>query len=260
MSELQAIDELIETPPETSAPRDELEAVTDILEGKNPEKEPGNTAPEDGESQDQETENEEENELGSEEGKLDYALEVPMTDGNKLTLGELKDHYQGYQAKLGELQARENEVMGKHSKAEEMMGYIQQHLPPQRLQQIAQEQQQYLEKEQGLLLDTIPEFKDAATFKQARGEISELMNEYGMSELLQTITDHRIVKMLNDFAKLKGSVRKAKETVKPIRSKDPKGESKRYNGSAGETKQLAERAKQTGSHGDQVAAIQKLLG
>jgi len=188
---------------------------------------------------------------------VDYSLDVPMTDGTKVKLGELKDHYQQYQSKLLEFSERENALMSKYQQVQDMAQYAQ-NIPPEKLQEIQQHQRQYLEQQHNLMLEAMPEFKDANTFKTAKDSIFAMAKEYGVEDVIGQVTDHRIVKMLRDYAQLREGIRAAKGAVKPIRSTEPKGQ-KAPAGKPDAFAQAAARAKETGHPRDQIAAVSALF-
>ena len=250
----QQVDDLLSEDAETSPVTDALEQVTDLLSGKPPE---GATAEElDG---DVETEDEE---AAAEEAEeeipdgVDYAAEIPMSDGSKVTLGALKDAYQDSQKQLLDLQARENALMEKYSEVNELTQYTQ--LPPEQQEKIKAQQQRYLEQQHELMLEAIPAFRDQAAFTTAKAGITALAAEYGITQLVGQVTDHRVVKLLHDFATLRNGIRSAKDAVKPLRSKEPKAIS-RSAGKMDKAALAAQQAAKTGSKGDAIRAVSALL-
>jgi len=249
MSDVSAVEEILSQEPALSEDRDTLEQVTDILSGKEPE---GVTAEEptgDSETEQQAPEVETPD-------SVDYALEVPMTDGTKVKLGELKDHYQDYQKHVLAVQERENALMQKYEEVNQLSQYAQ--LPPERLAAIQQQQRQYPEREHQLMLETMPELKDAAAFAATKESIYALAKEYGVEDVISQVTNHKVVKMLKDYAALRKSIRAAKDNVKPLRAAEPKAK----NASVGKPDAAtlaAQRAASTGSRSDQISAISALL-
>lgn len=197
------------TPAEPTKQLTELEQVDQLLSGKPPEKAAAAAPPGDGAAasegqQDPDTEQETDAGEGDGASTVDYTQEIPLSNGEKMTLGELKDHYQGYAAKVVDLIDRENKVMGQYQQLQEMSQYL--NLPAEKRQEIAQQQVQHLREQHGLMLEAIPEWKDQAVFEKARLDIHNLGTEYGVD--LSRVTDHRVVKMLNDYAKLRGRSRR----------------------------------------------------
>lgn len=186
---------------------------------------------------------------------IDYAQEVPLSNGEKLSIGALKDFYQGYAQKELAMVERENQVMTQYQELQEMTQYLQ--LPEEARQVIAQRQTDYLREQHGLMLQAIPEWKEQAVFEQARGQIFALGKEYGVD--LSHVADHRVVKMLNDYAKLRSSIRQAKATVKPMKAQEPRAPVRQPPGRAADLQTAVSRAQQTGNVKDQLAAVDMLL-
>lgn len=189
------------------------------------------------------------------ESGIDYAQEVPLSSGEKLSVGELKDFYQDFAARQLDLVERENSLMTRRTELEEVAGYLQ--LPPEVQQRIQQQQGQYLREQHGQMLEAIPEWKDQKVFEQARGQIFELGKEYGVD--LSRVADHRVVKMLNDYAKLRASIRTAKANVKQMKTSDPKAPKVQQNGRNTDYDNAKARALHSGNIEDQVAAVDMLL-
>ena len=251
---LEQINDLIAAEPEEGKP-DEVDQVAELLSGKDlPEEatavEPGGDTENEEEAAEEEAPEEE-----APEG-VDYAAEIPMSDGSKVTLGALKDAYQDQQKQVLDIQERENTLMARYSEMQELSQYTQ--LPPAKLESIRQQQQQYLQKEHELMLQVLPELNDRTQFEASKGRIVTLAKEYGIEEAVGKITDHRIVKLLHDFASLKHQIRTAKDNVKPLRSKDPKARN-RAAGKIDAATAAAQKANETGSMADQISAVSALL-
>lgn len=186
---------------------------------------------------------------------VDYAQEIPLANGEKLTLGELKDHYQASAQREVEMIERENKVMAQRQDLENMSQYL--NLPPEVKQAIAQQQLEHLQAQHGLMLAAIPEWKDQAAFEKGRMAIFDLGKEYGVD--LTRATDHKVVKMLHDFARLKAQIKGARAGLKQVKAPEPKAIPKGINGKATEVQQAIDRAKQSGNIADQTAAVDLLL-
>jgi hypothetical protein len=254
MSDLDQIEELLDEAPQAAASVDDQ--VNEIEALLNPEGDaPAEVA---GDSETElETEEEAEPEVDDEESSgVDYSAVVPMSDGSKVTLGELKDHFQDQQSKTLELQERENALMSQMNEMQEMSQYTQ--LPPEQLAVIKGRQEQYLQQQHGLMLEAIPAFKDPTAFTEAKKGIDQLAIDYGIQEAVAGISDHKIVKLLHDFASLRSGIKAAKDNVKPLRSKEPRAKTK-SPGKLNKVDALAKQARQSGSKSDQIAAIDALL-
>lgn len=246
----------VEPTPDT---RTAEERVADLLSGKPEKAQPSAEAGGDAEAADESPEAAPETEQAEEEHEaaptLDYKQEVPLSNGEKITIGELKDHYQQHEQKLVELIDRENRVMAQASELNELSQYLQ--LPPEVREQLAAQQRQHLQAQHGLMIGAIPEWQDAAAFEKGRAAIFALGQEYGVD--LSKVADHKVVKMLHDFARLKGAMKTAKASVKPVRQQEPRP----VRGSAAQTGHLQaaiDTAKRTQNHADQVRAVDLLLG
>lgn len=248
---LTQIEDIIDSEPDSAPSQDKLEAVTDLLSGTPEEA----TAVEP--VGDDETNEEAPDEIPAEvPDGIDYSAEVPMQDGSKVTLGALKDAYQDSQRNVLELQERENALMVKYNEVNELSQYTQ--LPPERLEAIKQQQQQYLQQQHEQMLAVMPELNDQAVFTKTKEGIMNLASEYGVQEIVAGVSDHRVVKLLNDFVKLRNSIKTAKDNVKPLRSKEPKAINKSV-GKVDAATNAAQRAAQTGNRRDQQAAVEALL-
>ena len=248
---LDEIDAIIDEPA-MDMHKSTVEKITDILAGDDDEIPEGVAAEE--QAGDSETEEAEAAEV--ETPSVDYALEVPLQDGSKIKLGELKDHYQSAQKHQMEVIERENAVMARMAELSELAQHVQ--LPPQAVQQIRQQQERYLLGEHQRMLEAIPEFKDATVFTQAKQAIQELGAEYGIADQIGQISDHRIVKLLHDYARLRGQIKAAKENVKPLRSSEPAAKQKAVV-KPDQAAMAAKQARTSGNIADQIKAISALI-
>lgn len=243
----------------------QLEQIDNLLSGKTPDRpekapatgEPGGDPKPlelDGDTPEGDPETEQP-EGEQDKGGIDYAQEVPLNNGEKMSVGALKDFYQGYAQKELAMIERENKVMAQYGELQELGQYMQ--LPPEQLQRIQAQQQDYLREQHGLMLTAIPDWQDKAVFERDRGRIFDLGKEYGVD--LGRVTDHRVVKMLNDFSRLRASIREAKANVKPVRSKEPVPPARPPAGKGTELQARIDTAKRTGNVADQLNAVDLLL-
>lgn len=191
--------------------------------------------------------------------EVDYKLEVPLTNGERVTVGQLKDAYQAQQKTQLEMVERENALMAKQRDVDEL-AHLVQNLPPELKQRVAAQQEQYLKQEHQRMLDAIPAFKDPDTFKQARDDIFKLAEEYQVIDIIGNVTDHRIVKMLHDYAKLRAGIRNTTENVKPLKATPPPSKTAKRPGKTSQVEQLAAKAKQTKNADVELEAINLLIG
>lgn len=242
----------------------QVEQIDELLSGKKqkpPEKAPATPEPggdpKPGEPEVQDPKAAPETAEAEDEGAtgVDYAQEVPLSNGEKMSIGALKDFYQGFAQKELAMVERENQLMTRTQELQEMSQYLQ--LPDEARQVIAQQQTDYLREQHGLMLQAIPEWKEQAVFEQARGQIFALGKEYGVD--LSRVADHRVVKMLNDYAKLRASIRQAKATVKPIKATEPRAPVRQPPGRSADLQTAISTAKRTGNVADQLSAVDMLL-
>lgn len=238
-----------------------LEQIDQLLQGKKPDKSP-EKAPEPASggdpaaAQESESEADDAPETDSEADKtVDYTQQIPLSNGTKISLGELKDAYQAFDTKELALIERENKVMSQYRELQDLGQYL--NLPPEAKARIQQEQSAHLQQQHALMLEAIPEWKDQAVFEKARGDIFQLGKEYGVD--LSMVTDHAVVKMLNDFSRLKAAIKTAKATVKPVKSPEPKARQPHMRTNATDLSNAVDAAKRTGNVADQVKAVDLLL-
>jgi len=231
------------TQPEPVLP--EIDQISQLIMGDEPQAEP---------------EAEPEQEAAPEPVKpsIDYAQEVPLQSGDKVTLGELKDYYQAQASATLELQEREQSLTKQRGDIEHLLSTLQA-LPPEIVAKAQDDIKAQLQTEHVRMLEAIPAWKDQAAFEKGRGAIHALAAEYGVERIIGQVSDHRLVKMLHDYATLKAAVKAAGSNVKPIRSSDPKARAASPNSASGETEALIQKAKQTGQSADRMAAISKLI-
>lgn len=162
-----------------------------------------------------------------------YSLEIPLPgDGERITLGELKDGYTEFSKverqaeKLNEEKtAYENDKLRSYQELQTLVNLLPE-VPEQYRAQAAQMQQQHLQTEQARLLEVMPEWKDANNFEAGRSAINGLASEYGFSPAeVAGIADHRLVKLLHDYAGMKAQKAQAQEAAQKI-TKPPKAPAK----------------------------------
>lgn len=191
-----------------------------------------------------------------EKAAIDYSAEVPMADGSKVKLGELKDYWQQQQQHVADLIERENQTLVQQEHAELLLSYVQD-LPPHVRQAALQQAQEDYTSGLQRLQSMIPETKTDAGMIRVKESIHGLVSEYGVNpRWADKITDPVAIKMLHDYARLKASIKAAKDNVKPLRSDAPKG---KRPGAEDATAAAVQRAKLSNSQDDKLAAIDKLL-
>jgi hypothetical protein len=239
------------------ATSEQLQAVTDLLLGKTAEKptpETVNQATEEVQTEEPATPDP----VEPEKEIIDYEKEIPLSTGEKVKLGALKDAYQAQHTKTLEMTERENRLMRQQDEIERLAAHMGS-LPPELVAKSQAEIQQQLQREHHLMLEAIPAWKDKGQFDLGRGAIHALATEYGAEKLVSQVTDHRIVKMLNDFAQLKAAIKASGAAIKPLRSSEPSAKVQPIRGASQEVDSLINRAKASKSQSDQVAAINALF-
>jgi len=238
---------------------DELQQIMGLLSGE-PEKAEVTAEPEKVEPAGDEPPPEKEEataEEQAEEAKLDYGMKVPITGSEPVTLGELKDAWQNRQTAMLEITDRENAVLRETEKAQTLLSYIDQ-LPPHIADAAKAQAATDYQREMQALVTILPEAKTTEGIRHIRDGLYALAEEYGLSKRDVDGVKHAVtIKMMHDFARLKQSIREAKQNVKPLRSDTPKAAQASINTNA--TQALIAKAKQSRNVSDEVAAIDALL-
>jgi hypothetical protein len=147
-----------------------------------------------------------------EEVNIDYnqELEIPMPYGmEKMTLSEMKDKVSNMHMETKRVQEQENALMIQRQEINAIMQTIGE-VPPEVHQALKQQHQANLVRENQLMIDAVPDWKDTKVFTQDRITMKSLTDSYGFSEQeLNTVTDHRLVKMIRDYSLLKLKLEKA---------------------------------------------------
>jgi len=189
---------------------------------------------------------------------LDYTIKVPLASGEDITLGQMKDYYQD--AKRNELQRIEaiNETNLRLEEVRALSAHFDV-LPPHVKQQLQVQQQAHTRDEFNRLLEVIPAWTTAASFNAGKDAVYALAESYGLKDDVSKVVDHRVIKLLHDFSVLRDSIKRAKESVQPIRSKTPPGKPHKQPSNQDKQDQLVTRAKQSNSMSDKLSAIDSLI-
>lgn len=239
MSDLGSMqaDEVLDT---LEAPLDELEAIEQLL-----------TKPSENEAEEIDEEIAEPT-----QEQIDYSKEVPMPNGEKITIGELKDVWQ-QQAKLAlDISERENGMKDQIKQLNQLAEWVGA-IPEEVVNQTVYQRNLDLQNEHAKLLQIVPEWNDRNTYELGRQEIFNLAKEYDILDIVGDITDHRAIKLLNDFAKIKKSLKTAVSTIK--KADIPKGKPNTQT-RASTTDKLIQRAKGSNNSDLELSAINALLG
>ena len=199
-----------------------------------------------------------------------YGLEVSLGDGlEPVKLGALKDQHQEVarvEQSRTDLDAErsdfQNEMIRTRQEISELVQLIGiQNLPPAFVAKAQQAHVENIDKQRTELLAVKPEWKDDQVYQAAQAEILEAVEEYGFGRGdLDTVQDHRLTKLLHDFAVLKKRVTRANAKAKEIRGQASKRGSSKAPPSEG--RQLADkltRARESSDSSTKVSAISELL-
>jgi len=212
-------------------------------------------------SDNEEEENEtEETELeNNTDDAIDYnqEIDVPMPYGmESMTLSELKDKASNMHMEVKKVQEQENELMVQRQEINAIMTAMGD-IPPEINQALKNQHQALLRRENQLLIEAVPEWKDMTTFDSDRQSMETLTNSYGFSEQeFNHVADHRLVKMIRDFSLLKLKLEKA--DPKKIQAKKQKPARSKQKQSKRDANFINDAAKSNNAQMKQ-AAINKLL-
>ena len=176
--------------------------------------------------------------LGIESRDL-YAVEVPMSDGQGVSLGKLKDAW----AEREEFTRRELEFAETKAKQEADWTRSQQELreilsalpknaiTPQVLELVRNKVAAEQQIERGATLRAIPEWADEGRRDADIKGMVEMLEGYGFSpQFLQTVQSHKMLKFIRDAWQRKERVERALAQVQPV--KRPGTEKSKPNGTA----------------------------
>lgn len=194
--------------------------------------------------------------LGLDPAKL-YELQVPLADGESVTLGQLKDQHQERQQFLRE----RGEWMADRLQADRELDALLQaapdalFTPEMRAKSQAQlAERQQLERER--LLRAIPEWSDNATASADIARIEAMATKYGFAPAeVRGALDHRLFVMLRDLSKLHHAAAQVKP--KPAQKPGMKPTGGRTGPAKPDARALADAARS--GKISKVAAVQQLL-
>lgn len=152
-------------------------------------------------------------------------LEMPVKDlysvelGDGMTIGQLKDRMKDLTQADDVLataedrrQQVENELMQRRRELAVAAQNLGREPTEAERQQATRAWHDYVEHETTQVMNVIPEWKDPAIAEPERTAVVGLLKDYGLSdtEIANTV-DHRQIKLINDFARLRSKVRAAAE-------------------------------------------------
>jgi hypothetical protein len=168
-----------------------------------------------------------------------YAIEIPMSSGEPMTLGKLKD----LAAESGDLSEREirfeedrtrreNELAAAKAELQDLVAALpREALKPEILDKLKRRRDEYTRREKAQTLDAIPEWRDEATRTEEIGGMLEHLKGYGFPEsYLGSIIDHRTLRYIRDNWRREQRIRRALDQVE--KGKPPKSARSAPAGSA----------------------------
>ena len=186
-------------------------------------------------------------------------------DGESMSLGELKDL--GTRVKTIDQEAEtlevdrtslENDNMTSRAEIQNIVSMLpMEAITPQLVAAARQQHNNLVQNERVALLSAIPAWTEPTVELEARGEILENLKQYGFKAVeVNHMMDHRLIKMIHDFTRLKARLLPKTEEVRKLRksgrlnkpARDRSGESRRVT-----------RAKEIGQTGDTRGAINALF-
>lgn len=253
----QSIDEQIEALISEGVPDEKAESEPDHAESEN---EPDGLEAQAGDASDDPEEETAEEEPENEH--IDYNQSIPMPDGREaMSLGALKDRVIELERTEESQISRENDLM---KRSDELSNAIQAsgvEITPELSQRMAVQQQAHLERESKAMFNAMPTWRDPQVFEQARKEIAEVGKTYGLTpKELSGISDHRLVKLMSDHARLLNAQKTAKDNLVRIKPKQVKKARPGRSATKTNVDKLYAQAQKSGSEADKQAAISALLG
>lgn len=171
--------------------------------------------------------------LGVKPAEIYSSLKLDL-DGTSVSLGEFKDRAKDLN-RIDELTLdaegrktdSENEVMRQQRALSIAMQSLGRTLTPGEIERSDRIYGEYLRSENAKTLGIIGEWSDATVQNTELRAIGALMSEYGMSPAeIKAVADHRQIKILNDFSRLRKRVADAKESLHR-KHKNQSGKSRR---------------------------------
>jgi hypothetical protein len=182
----------------------QVNAIADLL-GETPANEP-NDAP----SQDGDAEAQPEADAPVDfDPEAFYAQEITTGDGEKVTIGALKDAYQSRQQAERETAKRSVALDERESALAQDQRFWMElgELPVPVKAKIAERMQARERAEHGKMLAMMPELKDKAHFDTFRTEIVEALGKYGYTPAQIVVTDHRQLMILRDLIRAQARIK-----------------------------------------------------
>ena len=154
-----------------------------------------------------------------------YKIEIGMPgDSSPVSLGTLKDSYQTVveqQEKSDAFEAHrtafENDMIKTRAEMQTAVALLGDSLPPAFIAHVRQTTAERVDRERATLLAVKPEWSDDQKFHAAREEIIGAVDEYGVTRAeVESQWDHRLIKLLWDFAQMKKRIGEAATSRKKL--------------------------------------------
>tara|TARA_R110000796_G_scaffold23154_1_gene66660 strand:- start:183 stop:1052 length:870 start_codon:yes stop_codon:yes gene_type:complete len=196
-----------------------------------------------------------------------YAIKFNYGDGESLTLGELKDlggRAATIDAESESLEQSRDQFANLNMTARQELQSLVSLLPvealsPDLLQAAKVQKETIVYNERIKLLNVIPDWKDPAIEAGARASMLENLKEYGFREVeAESMMDHRLVKLLHDYTRLRARVKPGQDAVKAFKANKGK-KPNRTNSRRRQESQAYERAKEIGRTGNSRGAINAIF-
>jgi hypothetical protein len=152
-----------------------------------------------------------------------YSIEVPMSNGKSMTLGQLKDAAAKQDdVTLRELSfeedrsRKEGELLRAQNELRELMATLPKTaIKPEVLEAIRQKHEGTMKRERERTLEVIPEWRNEAKRTEEIEGIVEHLKEYGFpANYLQTVVDHRTLRYIRESYMREQRLRRALDMVK----------------------------------------------
>jgi hypothetical protein len=197
-----------------------------------------------------------------------YDLDVPLRDGAEpIKLGAMKDKIQeaeGLDDLRVELDDRRSTFENDMLRARQELARVVELLPtvpPALIEQAQKAHLDHTERERVALLTIKPEWRDASVFAIAKDAMLEVCAPYGFSRGdLDLVIDHRLTKLLHDFAQLRQRVDSASAKFKAVQTQQTRGGQKQTQSQQrAATRSRAKAEAQDGSRESQTLAVDAIL-
>ena len=205
--------------------------------------------------------------LDIEPGEL-YELEIPIADGETVSLGQLKDEYKKY----GDAAQREStlkeaddkyhrQVLATRAELNSIMSVIPENIRAQVIQQGQLAQAQWTKDQEAQVLETIPGWQDADTRAADRDAIVSLGAEYGFTAPEMTYTqDARTLLMLKEFAQARKDIADMKASAKRVKGQPSQvGKTRSTTQTKRRLAASLSKAKESRHIGDKVSVVSQLI-